>query len=67
MRLSKWRKSLAWQFPGKLLEKLGVANRDDRAVALGPHSDEQFLRQLRALQRRRPKDFVWKRDNVGTR
>ncbi|MGY3032671.1 antitoxin component of MazEF toxin-antitoxin module [Bradyrhizobium sp. USDA 4354] len=67
MRISKWRKSLALQFPGKLLEKLGVGNRNDRAVALGPHSDEQFLCQLRALQRPRPKDFVWKRDNVGAR
>lgn len=64
MRVFRWRESLAARFRGKLLEKLGLA---DRTVALGPHSDEQFLRQLRALQTTRPKDFVWGRDDIVAR
>jgi antitoxin MazE len=64
MQASKWGNSFAAWFPKKLLEKVGLAKTGEPAMAI---SDEQFLRQLRALQRPRPKDFIWKRVDVSAR
>ena len=64
MQASKWGKSFAARFPKKLLEKVGLAKTDEPATAI---SDEHFLRQLRSLQRPRPKDFAWRRDDVSAR
>ncbi|MBB4374245.1 antitoxin MazE [Bradyrhizobium sp. cir1] len=77
MQISKWGNSLAVRLPKKLVEKLGLAEGDHVHVT---SADEQtivvskdkvgegdFLRQLRALQKPRPKGFVWNRDDANAR
>jgi len=77
MQISKWGNSLAVRLPKKLVEKLGLAEGDHVNVT---SADEQtivfskdkvgegdFLRRLRALQKPRPKNFVWNRDDANVR
>jgi antitoxin MazE len=77
MQISKWGNSLAVRLPKKLVEKHGLAEGDRLHVT---SADEQtivvsrdkvgegdFLGKLRALQRPRPKGFVWNRDDANAR
>ncbi|TYO63326.1 hypothetical protein FXV83_27990 [Bradyrhizobium hipponense] len=72
MKVFKWRSSLAFWLPKKLIEKvvLGkgnyvhVASADEQTPGI---SDSDFLRRLRALQRPRPGSFVWNRDDASAR
>ncbi|MDD1536579.1 AbrB family transcriptional regulator [Bradyrhizobium sp. WBOS4] len=77
MQVSKWGNSLAVRLPKKLVEKLGLAEGDhvhvtapdeETIVVSKDKTDESdFLRRLRALQKPRPKDFVWNRDDANAR
>ncbi|MBR0779384.1 AbrB/MazE/SpoVT family DNA-binding domain-containing protein [Bradyrhizobium diazoefficiens] len=79
MQISKWGNSLAVRLPKKLIERLGLAEgdhvhvdvtlADERpdVVSKDKASEDDFLRRLRDLQKPRPKDFVWNRDDANAR
>jgi len=77
MQVSKWGNSLAVRLPKKLVEKLGLSRGDQVQLTLGDDrniavskdkaGNSDFLRKLRALQKPRPKDFVWSRDDANAR
>ncbi len=77
MQVSKWGNSLAVRLPKKLVEKLGLAEGDHVnvtsvdeqtiVVSKDKAGEGNFLGKLRALQKPRPKDFVWNRGDANAR
>ena len=76
MQVSKWGNSLAVRLPKKLVEQLGIAAGDDvnvtsaapQTIVISKNDDKgDFILRLRALQKPKPKGFVWNRDDANTR
>ena len=77
MQVSKWGNGLAVRLPKKLVEELGLAEGDEvniisadartLVVSRNREDDGDFLLDLRALQRPKPKGFVWSRDDAKAR
>lgn len=75
MQVSKWGNSLAVRLPKKLVESLGIAEGDDvnivsadsQTIVISKNDDKSdFILKLRLLQKRKPKGFVWSRDDANT-
>jgi len=77
MQVSKWGNSLAVRLPKKLVEDLGLTEGDEvnitsadartLVVSKNRGDDGDFLLKLRALQKPKPKGFVWSRDDANAR
>jgi antitoxin MazE len=77
MQISKWGNSLAVRLPKKLVEKLGLTegdhvnltSADEQTIVVSKDraGEGDFLGKLRALQKPRPRDFVWNRDDANAR
>jgi len=76
MQVSKWGNSLAVRLPKALVEELGLKEGDDvdvtstdaQTIVISKSDDKgDFLVRLRVLQKPKPAEFVWNRDDANTR
>jgi antitoxin MazE len=76
VQVSKWGNSLAVRLPKKLVEDLGIAEGDDvditsadsQTIVISKSDGKRdFILKLRLLQKPKPAEFVWNRDDANTR